>query len=133
MAALGLHCGTQASLAVVHRLSCPAVCEILVPRPGIEATSPALEGGFLTTGSPEKSLGQSFIQGSKYMSKARLLSFSKLLSNKQSIHKSLRQALGGHKKFTSLKRIKLQLKKSQNMKGKESEAGHTITVETWGT
>ena len=27
---------------------------ILVPQPGIEPTSPALEGGFLTTGPPEK-------------------------------------------------------------------------------
>ena len=29
---------------------------ILVPQPGIEPTSPALEGGFLTTGPPEKFL-----------------------------------------------------------------------------
>ena len=29
---------------------------ISVPRPGIEPTSPALEGGFLTTGPPGKSL-----------------------------------------------------------------------------
>ena len=38
-----------ASLVVVHGLSCPAAGMILVPRPGIELTSPALEGGFLTT------------------------------------------------------------------------------------
>ena len=31
-------------------------CEILVPRPGIEPTSPALEDKFLTTGPPGKSL-----------------------------------------------------------------------------
>ena len=36
--------------------SCRAVRGILVPRRGIEATSPALEGGFLTTGLPGKSL-----------------------------------------------------------------------------
>ena len=36
-------------------LSCPAACGILVPRPGIEPVSPALEGGFLTTGPPGKS------------------------------------------------------------------------------
>ena len=36
------------------RLSCPEACGILVPRPGMEPTSPALEGGFLTTGPPEK-------------------------------------------------------------------------------
>ena len=33
-------------------LSCPVAYEILVPRPGIEPTSPALEGGFLTTQLP---------------------------------------------------------------------------------
>ena len=31
-------------------------CGILVPRPGIEPASSALEGGFLTTGPPGKSL-----------------------------------------------------------------------------
>ena len=41
---------------VAHRLNCPAVCGILVPRPGIETMSPALEGRFVTTGSPGKSL-----------------------------------------------------------------------------
>ena len=44
-----------ASLVVVHGLSCPTACGILVPRPGIEPTSPALEGGFSTTGPPGKS------------------------------------------------------------------------------
>ena len=36
-------------------LSCPAACGILVPRPGMEPASPALEGGFFTTGPPGKS------------------------------------------------------------------------------
>ena len=31
---------------MVHRLSCPVACGMLVPRPGIEPASPALEGGF---------------------------------------------------------------------------------------
>ena len=31
-------------------LSSPTVCGVLVPRPGIEPASPALEDGFLTTG-----------------------------------------------------------------------------------
>ena len=31
---------------------CSKACGILVPRPGIEPASPALEGGFLTTGLP---------------------------------------------------------------------------------
>ena len=44
------------SLVVVHGLSCPVACGIPVPRPGIEPTSPALEGGLLTTGPPGKSL-----------------------------------------------------------------------------
>ena len=63
-AALGLSCGTQDlsllcagfSLVAARGLSCPAACGILVPQPGMEPTSPALEGGFLTTGPPEKSL-----------------------------------------------------------------------------
>ena len=56
-------CGTWAlslrhmSSGVVARgLSCPAACGILVPWPGIEPASPALEGGFFTTGPRGKSL-----------------------------------------------------------------------------
>ena len=41
LAAMGLSCGMQAG--------------ILDPQPGIEPTSPALEGGLLTTGLPGKS------------------------------------------------------------------------------
>ena len=37
-------------VVVTHRLSCPIARGLLVPQPGIEPTSPALEGGFLTTG-----------------------------------------------------------------------------------
>ena len=40
----------------MHQFSYPPACGILVPWPGIEPTSPALEGGFLTTGPPGKSL-----------------------------------------------------------------------------
>ena len=40
----------------MHGLSCPVACGILVPQPGIKPVSPALEGGFLTTGPPGKSL-----------------------------------------------------------------------------
>ena len=43
------------SLVAAHRLSCPTACRILVPCPGIEPMSPALEGRFLTTGPPGKS------------------------------------------------------------------------------
>ena len=63
VAVLGLlsSCGTQAleregPVVVVHGLSCPVACGILVPRPGIEPLSPSLEGGFLTSGPPGKSL-----------------------------------------------------------------------------
>ena len=35
-------------------LNCPAACGILVPWPGTEPTSRALEGGFLTSGLPGK-------------------------------------------------------------------------------
>ena len=55
-------CGTRAlwlrcssSVVVAHRLSCPTAREILVPQPGIERASPALEGRFFTTGPPGKS------------------------------------------------------------------------------
>ena len=34
------------SVVVAHGLSCPAARGTLVPQPGIEPTSPALEGGF---------------------------------------------------------------------------------------
>ena len=51
-----LGCSAWASLVATCRLSCPEACGIFVPRPWIELTSPALEGGFITTGSPGKSL-----------------------------------------------------------------------------
>ena len=56
-------CGVQAlllrhasSAVLVHGLNCPAACGILVPRPGIESTSPELEGRFFTAGPLGKSL-----------------------------------------------------------------------------
>ena len=45
------------SVVEVLELGCPAACGILVPWPRIEPSSPALEGRFLTTGPPGKSLG----------------------------------------------------------------------------
>ena len=53
------------SLVAAHRLSCPVACGILVPWPGIEPMSPALEGGFLTTGPPGKSQEQIFFRDIK--------------------------------------------------------------------
>lgn len=43
------------SAVVVCGLRCPAACGILVPRPGMEPSPPALQGGFLITGPPVKS------------------------------------------------------------------------------
>ena len=57
-----LHCIMQdlslwymGSLVLVHGLSCPMICGILVPQPGLKPTCPALQGGFLTSGPPGKS------------------------------------------------------------------------------
>ena len=41
---------------MAHGFSFPGVCGILAPRPGIKPTSPALEGRFLTTRAPGRSL-----------------------------------------------------------------------------
>ena len=54
---LSLEC--VGSVVVLHRLSVPA-WGILVPRPGIEPMSPALAGGFLTTGPPGMSAFSTF-------------------------------------------------------------------------
>ena len=63
LSALGLSCSHPGSLVVAQGLSCPAACRILliVPEPGIEPEFPALEGGFLTTGPPRKSLYYLFV------------------------------------------------------------------------
>ena len=50
------------SLVEVRGLSWPTACGILVPQPGIKPMSPALEGGFLTTGPPGKSLTTIFFK-----------------------------------------------------------------------
>ena len=54
-------CGTRAAEPVGFSSCgvlayCSAACGVLVPGPGIKAASPALQGGFLTTGPPGKSL-----------------------------------------------------------------------------
>ena len=41
--------GVQALVVVAGRLICSDTCGILVPCPGIESASPALQGRFLTT------------------------------------------------------------------------------------
>ena len=64
LAAWGLSCSLgdlslqhMDSLIVARGLSCPLrACGILVPQPGVKPPSPELQGKFLTTGPPEKSL-----------------------------------------------------------------------------
>ena len=53
LAVSGLSCGTRdlllwraGSVVMVHGLIFPVACGILVPQPGIEPATPALEGGF---------------------------------------------------------------------------------------
>ena len=58
-----------------HGLSCPAACGILVPRPGIELLSPALEGRCLTTGPHRKSLSMHFFPLGKDDGKSIYVSF----------------------------------------------------------
>ena len=48
------------SVVEEHKLNCLAAPGILVPQPGTEPMSSALQGGFLTTGPPEKSLELGF-------------------------------------------------------------------------
>ena len=47
---------------MVHGLSCPLACGILVPSPGIELVSPALAGRFLTTVLPGKSMEATLLE-----------------------------------------------------------------------
>ena len=55
-----LRCSPWVSLVVFRGLCCSKACGILVPRPGIQLVSPALEGRFLTTGPPGKSQDRYF-------------------------------------------------------------------------
>ena len=55
---LGSLLGVYTSLVVALGLRCPKACGILVPQPGMEPTSPAPEGRFLTTEPPGKSQHQ---------------------------------------------------------------------------
>jgi len=58
LAALVLVIACWLFLLVAHRRSCSRACGILTPQPGpgMEPASLILEGGFLTTGSPGKSM-----------------------------------------------------------------------------
>ena len=54
--ACGISLVVVGSVVAVCRFTCPVACGVLVPRPGIELGSPALEGGFLTLRPAGKSL-----------------------------------------------------------------------------
>ena len=62
------------SVIVARGLSCFTACGILVPWSGIEPTSPALQGGFLTTGPPGKSLDRHLNYSRGCISKAQNVS-----------------------------------------------------------
>ena len=49
------YCSSRAPRVAARGLSCSVAGGILVPQPGTEPVSPALHGGFLTTGPPGKS------------------------------------------------------------------------------
>ena len=55
LASWGLSLQCMDSLVVAHGLSCSVACGILVPGPGVEPASPALQDGFVTTGPSGKS------------------------------------------------------------------------------
>ena len=55
LAASGLSWGMWDLCCIVWDCSLWCGCEILIPQPGMEPPSPALQGGFLTTGPPGKS------------------------------------------------------------------------------
>ena len=116
LAVLGLNCSMQVLLIaerglgytgsavavlgfplVLHGLSCLAACGILVPRPWIEPTSPALEAGFLTTGPPGKfpipSLNISFLLNGFTLTRKTALSCKAVNSVKFCILLSTRLAL----------------------------------------
>ena len=52
--------GHMSLVAVLHRLVAPLACGI-IPGPGINMVSPALQGRFLTTGPPGKPLSCKFL------------------------------------------------------------------------
>ena len=48
--------GHEGPVVVAHGLRVPMACGTFVPQSGMEPMSPALEGRFLTTGAPGRSL-----------------------------------------------------------------------------
>ena len=61
------HCDIW-TVVVALGLSCCMTCWILVPQAGLELMAPALQGRFLTTGPPGKSLVRYFKYSSVYIS-----------------------------------------------------------------
>ena len=55
LAPSGHRCGKAGSFVAATGLGCSVAYGILVPGPGLEPTSPAFQGGFLTTGPHQES------------------------------------------------------------------------------
>ena len=80
IAALGfLLLQSMGTVVPALRLSCPEARGILVPQPGIEPISPALESRFLTTGPPGKFLNILFLREKVMMIPVMLKVYSNLL------------------------------------------------------
>ena len=62
-------CTSVIVVIVAYELHWSVACGILVAWPGIEPVSPELQGGFLTTGLPEKSHGRNFLETREYGTK----------------------------------------------------------------
>ena len=98
------------SLVVVHGLSCPVACGILVPRPGIEPESPPLASGFLTTGPPWGYPPQSLVEALAYFlaqkdtpgSPSAFLSPSSNPMSPRSPGSFLEKSISDHHAFTNL-------------------------------
>ena len=82
LTALGLHYSLWAPLVVARGLSCPVANGILFPWSGIEPPSPALKGGFLTTGPSRKCQVFSLMKSSVFLSLYCWCRISEIQGNK---------------------------------------------------
>ena len=82
LTALGLRYSLWAPLVVARGLSCPVANGILFPWSGIEPPSPALKGGFLTTGPSRKCQVFSLMKSSVFLSLYCWCRISEIQGNK---------------------------------------------------
>ena len=80
-----LECG--GSVAAVHELSYPLAWGFLVPQPGIKPVTPELQGEFLTTGPPGKSLKQ--VRDHRWLQSSWQLSAWVSVANQVTVNKML--------------------------------------------